>query len=561
MTKQEIMLDYAEFLIAVLERKAPERRPLDGALLDAYLYGYVFEYLRPDWFQSEKFSDAFWDMRNQLCNYRAKSGKDIFYAMIAKNAKLVTRDGPSDIYGDEDSEFHFEWDKGIIPVQDIGLIISNDSRDRKFIRRTIIQFLRRAFPRPKEQPLVFLTTNPKPTATEFLDRGCSIPGVGLLPKFSDPILSNSPINTLPLQDPLTEEKRAFICEMWRYICILMAETTYSNAIVPENLRWSYLEQDGDEMSREVDIDSLFARNAACLNPDAQACCFCRPEFRRLLSTIYYVRNSHLPVAPLYSKTSKERARYFELAAAVLSPIMDEMDGEIDYQIDVSGNALVEQQRLKEQLSKTEQEAKVLQAQLDELSKRTASPELMQELAKLKEELVSVKRKAEADLERTKADLAKLQAENKRLADNLSTSQTAFHEINEQYINLMEEQDFFLDDDDLQDQDAPPAPAGVRARIGEEAYEKLASKRLAVVGGHTNTQRVLRELFPDWRFFAVNEKLPDTLSAVDAVAVLARYTSHKNVEQARAAIKNSDIPMLMVNYNGPTSICDTLSKLV
>ena len=120
---------------------------------------------------------------------------------------------------------------------------------------------------------------------------------------------------------------------------------------------------------------------------------------------------------------------------------------------------------------------------------------------------------------------------------------------------------FLDEDDLQEQDAPPAPSGVRERIGEEVYEKLAGKRLVVVGGHANTQRVLRELFPEWRFFAVDEKLTDSMSAVDAVAVLARYTSHKNVEQARAAVKSADVPMLTINYNGPTSICQALAKML
>ena len=50
MTKQEIMIDYADFLATVLEGKGPETLPLEGPLIDAYLYSSVLAYLRPDWF-------------------------------------------------------------------------------------------------------------------------------------------------------------------------------------------------------------------------------------------------------------------------------------------------------------------------------------------------------------------------------------------------------------------------------------------------------------------------------------------------------------------------------
>lgn len=562
MTKQELMIDYADFLVSILESKNPEKLSMEGPLLDAYLYSYVLAYLRPDWFQSEKFNEAFCDMRDQIIGYREKSGKDIFFATIAKASNMVVGNDSGDAYGNEDIGFHVEINDGIIPTQDIGLILSKESKDRKFITRTLTRFLRRAFLRHKEAPMVLSAQRPKPTVPELLNRGCSILGSGSqLPGISASALGSSFMPSFSFQSNEATERREFMGEMWRYICVLMAETPYAEKILPEDLRWSYKKGDEGEYSWEVDVDSRFARDAACLNPDAQVCYRCRPEFRRLISTIYYVRNSRLPMAPLYSKNSEERARYFDLADAVLSPVMDEMEDEIRFQVDVSINALANQQRMEDLLNKSKQETRDLQAQLNELSNQTAAPELEQELARLKEEMAAVKRKAEADLARAKNDLSKLQAENKQLTENLAISQTAFHEINEQYIDLLEGQNLFLDDDDLQEQDTPPAPAGVRARIGDETYGKLASKRLAIVGGHASTQRVLRELFPNWRFFAVNEKIPDALSAVDAVAVLSRYTSHKNVEQARSAVKSSNIPMLMVNYNGPTSICNTLSKLV
>lgn len=44
MTKQEIMIDYADFLATVLECKKSIKVPTDATLLEAYLYGYVLAY-------------------------------------------------------------------------------------------------------------------------------------------------------------------------------------------------------------------------------------------------------------------------------------------------------------------------------------------------------------------------------------------------------------------------------------------------------------------------------------------------------------------------------------
>lgn len=118
--------------------------------------------------------------------------------------------------------------------------------------------------------------------------------------------------------------------------------------------------------------------------------------------------------------------------------------------------------MKIQLDEAEQEVKDLRAQLDEMSKRTAAPELEQELSKLKEELTAVRRKSETDLERVNANLSRLQGENKRLTENLKASQASYNEINEQYINLLWEDGMFLDEDDLQE---PGCAAGTLRRAG------------------------------------------------------------------------------------------------
>lgn len=84
MTKQEIMIDYADFLATVLEGKGPETLPLEGPLIDAYLYSSVLAYLRPDWFQSEKFEPAFADLCSQLSAYREKAWTGCFLFLDCK---------------------------------------------------------------------------------------------------------------------------------------------------------------------------------------------------------------------------------------------------------------------------------------------------------------------------------------------------------------------------------------------------------------------------------------------------------------------------------------------
>lgn len=562
MTKQEIMIDYADFLATVLECKKSIKVPTDATLLEAYLYGYVLAYLRPDWFQGDEFDEAFSDLRYEFASYRAKADREFFFASIAKALKIVSDNDDRKVYEDGDIKFHLELNQGIVPTQDIGLIISKEPKDRKFVTRTMLRYLRRAFPKPKAVPMVLAAPKTKPTVSAILERGGSIVGpTGQATKIPLSSLGGLPLGDMSFQKLQADEKQCFMYEMWRYIIMLMGETPYSKSMIAaEDMRWSY--EYGVRDETVVDMGSRFARDAACLDPLPQVCYRCRPEFRRLLTTIYYVRNSQLPIGPMYSrKGSGERLRYFELADETLVPVIDEMEEEINQQVNSLGDAIIAKQRMKLQLGKAEAENKKLHAQLNEMSLRMAAPELKQELSKLKEELAAVRRKSESDLKRTKADLSRLQEENKRLSENLKASQASYNEINEQYINLLWEDGMFLDEDDLREQDAPPAPSGVRERIGDEAYEKLAGKRLVVVGGHANTQRVLRELFPNWRFFAVDEKLTDSMTAVDAVAILARYTSHKNVEQARAAVKSADIPMLTISYNGPTSICQAIAKMI
>lgn len=212
MTKQEIMIDYADFLATVLEGKGPETLPLEGPLIDAYLYSSVLAYLRPDWFQSEKFEPAFADLCSQLSAYREKAGRDAFFSSIAKSSKIVVESGTCKSFDVGEIRCCDELNRGVIPPQDIGLHISKETKDRKFVMRTMSKFLRWAFPKPKEAPMVLSTPKIKPAVAPLQERISSmLDSVVQYPGLS--AAGILPMRELPFQQLNTGEKRDFMYEM------------------------------------------------------------------------------------------------------------------------------------------------------------------------------------------------------------------------------------------------------------------------------------------------------------------------------------------------------------
>jgi len=315
----------------------------------------------------------------------------------------------------------------------------------------------------------------------------------------------------------------------------------------------------------TDPSSSPARQASCLNPSFMAVASCQPRFQELMSTIFYVRSSGLEIEPMTRRVDRRKERYFEAARETVLPAVRAFnEARAENAKLTNATARLSKALMAEKDAHAKDMASMEQAIGEERRETKRASAYNEEVSAMKEEVAKARKKADSaaiDLERTKAALSKVQEENKRLSATVSEGRAAFNEINSQLISMIEEQDLFLDDEDLLEQDAPPAPTGVRDRIGEDAYQKLSDKKLVIVGGHSNTQRVLRELFPEWRFFAVNEWLPDTLSSADAVVILSKYVSHKSYEQAKSVVKGTGIPMLLVNFNGPSSICRSLAEQI
>lgn len=571
---QDFLFDYVNFLVNKLENKAASQENSAGLMIDAYLFGHVLEYLRPDWFRSEKHHPAFLDLLAKISKYRQKVDRDSIYNGIAQKSGLFPPQRGKTVFGDPQGN-HVEFFQGLVNPTDLGLLFSADPKDYKFTCRAITQYLHRAFPQPTTSSMVINRSVPtrigKQLDPSLLDL------VGPLNRASRRALINGklpfppPGNLSQIQMGNAEEtaegtislghseKADFIYEMVRYVIILAGDIE-PFSFLPNNEKWFCLEL--DDGSWEVDPSSLWARKAACLRPTADACAFCQPQFRRLLSTIYYVRESGLPTQPLSLKEGEEKAGYFKMGDAVIMPFVKELLEEGIAQREVIGTTLNENQDLEKKVSDAEQEIKELRTKLAESAKQpSVSPEQMQELIQLRKKTAKAAQAAkvqEATLERMKEEAANLKQERDRLLRALAESQTQFNSLNEQLLDLIEEKFNFVDDEIPE---VPAAPAGIRAKIGEDIFQQLSAVRLAVVGGHDNTLASLRDLFPDWKFYPTNTMVPDGLTSVDAMAIIATYVSHKTYEQAKSAAKGIDLKIIPVMHNSPVSICRTLAAML
>ncbi|MBM6724260.1 hypothetical protein [Pseudoflavonifractor phocaeensis] len=573
MTKQELMEDYMDFMAISMEGKKLEQGEETCIMLDTYLYGMVLTFLQPDWFNCEKHEDAYKTMLNQFSDYRQKAGRFEEYVMIARLSKLIP--GPEDrhIYDEVDGELAVMTHILANPA-DLGLIASNDAKDRKFCRKTIIQYIRRGFNRPSVAPKV-LKPKPKLDAAKIAeDLPFALPPLnrearralekGQLPfPIHDLLTQPKSYNLKPPEPPEKDEqaevlemKSKFIDELHRYV-IMLAGRIGGYSLIEKEADWDYL--DLDTVTKVLNLDSRYAREAACLRPTSDACALCRPEFRRLLATIYYVRENNLPVEPLFKSGGAERESYFRAADALVLPLLDVVDEQIDMWIAVAGSAIEESHSCQDQLAEANQQIQNLQSKLDEASKQPViSPEEEQELARLREETGKAQQAAKAQeeaLERLKEEATALKQEKARLLKALSESQSQYNVMNTQLWDLLEDKIDFVDDEIP---DTPEAPAGIRAKIGEDVYQLLSNTRLAVVGGHGNTTTSLRDLFPDWKFFPTNTMVPSGLTSVDAMAVITSYVSHKTFEQAKSVATSAGVRVIQVLHNGPVSICRCLA---
>lgn len=572
MMKQEILEAQMYRCGTSIRENATSAEDQKYGLCMFYEFAHVLALLRPDWFDGKRQAQAFSDMLAQFKKYRDKAGRDNEYVRIARESKVV----PLLLFGSPDSD-EPEEGRSLISIQDLGVICSSSAADRKFARHAILQYAKQAFPRGAKAFAAYERERQgavRKLAGPFRSVLASplTPGGAHPSRASSSLLELDPdvalqdlLQSGSIQDAMQEKSEQFSQLLHKDTCLYFELVRYTtilhgrNALFlepPEGLCWQYSRvQDGPV---SVEPLSRMAQAAACLRPTSEACAFCQPEFRHLLATLYYVRESGLPEGPLSGEDYGELARYYELSGKVVLPLVDDACHMASTAHEMAAQADGAAEQASEELEDARAEIASLRETVKAAEQKAAlAARPMEELENAKKELAGAKRAA-ASLSKEREHLrrvtAALEKEKAALEQQLSERQACCDSLNQQLLDLIEEQDDFLEDGAEQQE----TEAGIRARIGEDVYQKLASKRIALVGGHENTRAALRALFPNWKFFPTDAIVPDTLSSVDALGVITSYVSHKSFYRAKGIAKSRGIPFVSAFHNGPSSICRTLA---
>lgn len=524
-----------------------------------YLMNYVLYELRPDWLQNNRLESGFEQLMEKMDRYLKKSDRATTCIQDAVFSELNLG-----YHGKENGTLKECVWRSVVNPAHLGLCISERQEDQQFMRNTLSWYTKRVFPDSPKSLSLFL----KKRAQEMISlMPMNLSSNALNPHtvFDMPqsaSFERAGFSEIGRNADIYNEIQQIDNELRRYAIMMLGNSIYFSK-TDEKDQWKYIEGKNGEVV--VDPDSLFAREAACLQPRVEACLGCQPEFQDLLATIYYVRANGFDMAPMTKRTDPQKDRYFEAARNTILPfIQTAYSSSLQ---DHSCHSLVSHIAIDVLAGKKAYEDTIsdLREELEEERQKTCRLDsYAKELATQRDEVAAAKKKADSatiELNRIKEEVSRLEAQNKQLSMCLSESKSAYDAVNRQLIELLENEDVLLDDDEISELTTPEAQSGIRTRIGEDAYQKLAAKKLVVVGGHTNTQNALRELFPNWKFYSTNELLPDTMSSVDAIAVLSRYASHKSFQKAKSVAKSNGIPLVMAHYNGPSSICQALAKQI
>ena len=563
---EAMMYSYVDWIASNGDRN----EPCYGKFATIYILGYVLSRLRPNWFHNEKQAAAHMSLISQMEKYREKSPDRDRYASIAyANGLSVPMDEKMILHTDTGSRVRVV--RGIVNPADVGLCFSSSAKDRRFVRQAILQYLKRGFPRGaasfdicKNRKKVELAERFMPVLAKQINTE-NIPFSGLPLSLNRPgsldDLPRDPKGRVDLDTMSTLEEKQVDYEMSRYATMLLGEVDFFCEI-PQDQKWKYI--NAEDGTRMIDPNSKWAREASCLRPTSDACIDCQPEFIHFLATLYYVYNSGLPVEPMGKRNSPEKDHYFQLGKQIVLPFIDSTRSTAE-SLDIEyGNRVLEATQHKKRMEMALHEQELLKEELAKLkagSKAVCSEKA--ELQALEGKLKEARKlgaAAIAEVEQLKRAMEELKKENDELVAALGESNARYNSLNEQMIDLIEDNDDFLDDE-ITLSESESGAVGIRAKIGEAAYEKLSSKRIAIVGGHENTCSALRAVFPNWKFFAANASIPDSLSSLDAIGVVTTYVSHQSFLQAKNIARNKSIQLIPISHNGPTTICRTLTEQI
>lgn len=499
-------------------------------LVYAYLYGAAIANLKPCWIASECHNDA-WEELNRLLNGYKRDSINFAQAAISTDPF-------------ENKTLYEKSAAPMISMWAIGVLQSDNQRDMKFALRAMRAYFKRAFPDAK-------------TAAKTWDRQFNTIQKSCLKKVVQAVSSISNKSEIPINDILSpmvvadisDHKMRFITD---YIAGIGMETDiWIYLMVGKNSNILHDVKELDDWEEEDFPERLTERVISVfhdLNPTPAACLRCMEAFRPLLTQLLAGLIIDKEEILSMGKEGLVENDLSKMAQKIILPMLEKCDDLTNKMRDSELEKIKNETGYKQQIAKMEEELASVR-KLASLAEQTEA--IRTRLAAVEKETQS----ARAEVRRLSAELAKSIGYTQKLESCLEESEIQRKELDGQLANLMDNRDELVQSE----AEEQISPSGVRERIGEDAYQLLCGKRLAIVGGHTNTHITLRELFPGWQYYAAEAVLRDSICAVDAVVCITTYTSHKSYHQAKDRAKTRGLDFIPVPRNGPTAICQQLAE--
>lgn len=167
--------------------------------------------------------------------------------------------------------------------------------------------------------------------------------------------------------------------------------------------------------------------------------------------------------------------------------------------------------------------------------------LKSNIQNLNEKMDEKEKSAAATEETLKETIRRLEIENKRLQQQISSTENNTKELTalREYVYNQEEKE-----------------AEVTVTVtSEEMRAYLSSRKVTVIGGHPNWMNKLKDIFPSWEYIpiGINTFPKDKVSNSELVVIVANFCKHSMYYRAISAIETADVELMYLN-GGNVELC-------
>jgi len=531
-----------------------------------YVEAACMEYFKPVWFQNSRHSAAFEEMVRAFNNYRSANNREKA-AKKAARKQCITQNVTRSMNQDAD-----------LSLVNLGLAISPEPQDVKFVGETLTVFYNKCFSGKRDsekaeavnklKEFVFgmrsgslknqTATHIAPMVMHGDDKFQISFSVSSKISKAETIISSiqDVFGSFGNDYPLESDLGYMDMKLCAYVSLLLGESTpiFVQRLLGRINHGPDIDT-GEKFVNEygeyfTDID-LSLEKYVELNPNH--------VFRKYLMQLYIQSIlEDLEILKKYPNDEKSVIN-FQIQVYITDNLLEILN---DRENKFSGALSKASARISELESLLQVQGKELEAARASDHVPSVDSEKVNSLKRRPQKSAAALESALAEAEQLKKDLSQANEEKKMLSEDIDRLSTAYNDLNEQFLNSLEEDGVFIDDEDetaQADESLDQQCSGIRAKLGEESVQELSQKRVIVVGGHEKTISLLKELFPNWEYYGGASDLKSRAWAGDAIACITRYMSHSTFESAKGLARTKAVRLIPVPYTSAASICSHLLK--